>query len=527
MMVATKRGSGAAGVLRAPGYGRRAGGRGDAREQGNAGGRTARLIRARAVAAAAVTAALAALATAPAGAATAGMAAGGGPGRDGVAPGCIPAGPPAGTGLTLAGSSQLDARAVQLTFDSTAMGGAARADVLLPSGYTPTRRYPVLYLLHGGGGSAGDWLTLGDAEDIVGVLPLIVVMPEGGADGWYSDWYGTVPGTPGPAPAWESFHIDELIPWIDAHYATIADRSGRAIAGVSMGGYGAMEYAARYPDLFSVAGSFSGAVDLDYTSPGGWAVPALAWLVGDTPPATCAWGDPVLQRMNIEGHDPTALADNLHSVHLFVASGNGLDGPYDTTPNPEASAIEAGANLEGEGFTDALSEAGVAVTTSFYGPGTHTWPYWQADLRAFLTFLQASWAAPLPAPPGVPFSYRSTAAAFSAWGWSFAVAGRNLPAFTDLTDVTSGGLTIRGGGTVTVTTPPVYQPRSAWTVQAGPAPAEAVTADAEGRLTFTVALGPVPLANYLAALTAPYPSDPATSTAQITIQPATTPSRPR
>jgi S-formylglutathione hydrolase FrmB len=439
------------------------------------------------------------------------------------APGCIPAGAPTGTGLVLQASTPLDTRAVQLTFRSTAMAGVVHADVLLPPGYTTARRYPVLYLLHGGGGSFGDWLTRGDAERIVGDLPLIVVMPEGGADGWYSDWYGTVPGTPGPAPAWESFHIGELIGWIDAHYPTVADRSARAIAGVSMGGYGAMEYASRYPDLFSVAGSFSGAVDLDYTSPVGWTVPALAWLVGDTPPATCAWGDPVLQRMNLEGHDPTALAGNLHSVHVFVASGNGLDGPYDTTPNPEASVVEAGAYLEATAFADALTDAGVSAMTSFYGAGTHTWPYWQADLRAFQAYLQAAWAAPLPAPPATAFSYRSTAAAFSAWGWTFSVADRNLPAFTDLTGVSSRGFVIRGGGTVTVTSPALYPAGSRWAVQASgdPSGAQTATADDQGRLTFTVALGPVPLANYLAAITAPGPSDPATASEQVTITPAT------
>ena len=441
-------------------------------------------------------------------------------GRAAIAPGCIPASGPPGTGLTLESSAGLDARTVRLTFHSTAMNGAENADVLLPAGYTTTRRYPVVYLLHGGGGSFSDWLDHGNAEQIVGDLPVIVVMPEGGPDGWYSDWYGTVPGTPGPAPAWETFHLDELIPFIDGHYSTIPDRSGRAIAGLSMGGYGAMAYASEHPDLFSVAGSFSGAVDLDYVSPAGWSVPALAWVVGDTPPATCAWGDPVLQRMNIEGHDPTALAGNLHNVQLFVASGNGVAGPYDTTPNPQASAIEAGAYLESTAFARALTQAGVTATTDFYGAGTHTWPYWQAGLRNFLAFLQNAWASPLPEPPAVPFSYRSTALSFAVWGWSVSVDGRNLPAFTTLSNVTSSGLVIRGGGTVTVTTPRLYPAGSRWTVSSGDGQTDTVTADGQGRLTFTVALGPISPANYAVAIAAPYPSDPATAQAQLTIGPS-------
>src|SRR5438128_1855963 len=67
--------------------------------------------------------------------------------------------------------------------------------------------------------------------------------------------------------AWETYHMRELIPWIDSHYPTVADRSGRAIAGLSMGGFGAMTYAAKHPDLFAAAGSFSGAVDTDYNYP--------------------------------------------------------------------------------------------------------------------------------------------------------------------------------------------------------------------------------------------------------------------
>ena len=150
----------------------------------------------------------------------------------------------------------------------------------------------------------------------------------------------------------------------------------------------------------------------------------------------------------------------------------------------------------------------MTATTDFYGAGTHTWPYWQADLRNFLAFLQNAWASPLPAPPAVPFTYRSTALGFAVWGWSVSVADRNLPAFTTLSNVTSSGLVIRGGGTVTATTPGQYPAGSRWTVSRGDGQTDTVTADGQGRLTFTVALGPISPASYAVAIAAPLPVRP-------------------
>ena len=90
--------------------------------------------------------------------------------------------------------------------------------------------------------------------------PLIVVMPDGGRGGWYSNWHN---GGRGGPPAWESYHIGQLIPLVDRRFRTVAARRGRAIAGLSMGGFGAFSYAARHPDLFTAAASFSGGLDLN------------------------------------------------------------------------------------------------------------------------------------------------------------------------------------------------------------------------------------------------------------------------
>src|SRR5690606_27402706 len=108
----------------------------------------------------------------------------------------------------------------------------------LPEGYDPDRAqgYPVLYLLHGGGGKWSDWSefntgNLPDAIEASG-YPGIVVMPDGGRSGWYRNWASDTRG--GFRPLWEDFHVDQLVPWVDANFNTVPDRSGRAIAGLSM-----------------------------------------------------------------------------------------------------------------------------------------------------------------------------------------------------------------------------------------------------------------------------------------------------
>ena len=132
--------------------------------------------------------------------------------------------------------------------------------ILLPAGYgsQTKRRYPVLYLLHGASGDQTSWTDAGqgDAEALTAKLPLIVVMPDGGRGGFYTNWFNNGAGG---LPRWENWHIKRLIPYIDGRYRTRAARSERAIAGLSMGGFGTFSYASRHPDLFTAC--------LLYTSP--------------------------------------------------------------------------------------------------------------------------------------------------------------------------------------------------------------------------------------------------------------------
>jgi S-formylglutathione hydrolase FrmB len=351
-----------------------------------------------------------------------------------------------------------------------------------------------------------------DAETVRQHLsPFITVIPDGGPFGWYSDWYGSdVDGTtPKPVPAWATYHTGELIPWVDAHYRTKPDRQHRAVAGLSMGGFGAMSYAARYPDLFGTAGSFSGVVDTDADWPGtglllGSALsPILSASLfnGEPRPQDCVWGDAVTQDVNWRGANPTYLAPNLAHTSLFVAYGNGLPGPYDDVSSPSgfsgylSGLVEAGMPIDNRGFTSTLTSDGIPYTEYAYGPGTHTFPYFLRDLTYFLPQMNAQFAKPLTAALPTPFSYRTVQPQFSVGGWSFA-ARRLVTEFTYLDQVSAAGLHAIGSGMLHVTSGAAYVPRDSYTVTVqSKAPGFRhlsvlrLTADGSGRLAFPVDLG--------------------------------------
>lgn len=138
---------------------------------------------------------------------------------------------------------------------SKLMGREMPYRVVLPKAYATSKesRYPVIYLLHGFGGKFSNWTDSTDIENYIATVDAIVVTPEG-ENGWYVDQTG------GPNRNYESYIVKELIPVIDAKYRTTATREKRAIAGLSMGGYGALKFGMKYPEMFVLAGSFSGAV---------------------------------------------------------------------------------------------------------------------------------------------------------------------------------------------------------------------------------------------------------------------------
>jgi len=126
--------------------------------------------------------------------------------------------------------------------------------VLLPRDYNSGRRFPVLYLLHGLYGDYKNWDTRTALEHYAKAMPFIIVMPDAD-NSWYTN-SATV-----PRDKFENYIAKDLISEIDAKYRTISERRARAIAGLSMGGYGAVKLSLQYPELFAFAASLSGALN--------------------------------------------------------------------------------------------------------------------------------------------------------------------------------------------------------------------------------------------------------------------------
>ena len=140
---------------------------------------------------------------------------------------------------------------------SASMDKYIKAVVIKPYQYNPDKKFPVLYLLHGFSGNYKDWvqkdITIGDLAD---KLRIIIVCPDGDFASWYFD------SVVKKGSMYETYVSKELVNWIDKHYSTIANRKGRAITGLSMGGHGALFIAFRHLNIFGAAGSMSGGVDL-------------------------------------------------------------------------------------------------------------------------------------------------------------------------------------------------------------------------------------------------------------------------
>lgn len=127
-------------------------------------------------------------------------------------------------------------------------------NLLLPRDYATdtNRRFPVLYLLHGFTGDYSDWCKY-NIVDYAKPYDEIIVMPDGD-NSWYVNSYSD------PKLQWENYIVDDLVSYVDSHYRTIASRQGRAIAGLSMGGYGALFLGLKHHDMFAAVASLSGVV---------------------------------------------------------------------------------------------------------------------------------------------------------------------------------------------------------------------------------------------------------------------------
>jgi S-formylglutathione hydrolase FrmB len=393
-------------------------------------------------------------------------------------------------GIHVVAIKRLDTRQYNVKVLSPALGRPVDIRILLPRDYDPAQHYPVLYLFHGTSGRASDWVNTGSAAQTTDGLPLITVMPDAGFNGdgggWFTDW---VDATTAEGPSkWEQFHISDVIPWVDANLSTIRGRNGRAIAGLSQGGFGSTTYAARHPDMFSSVASFSGAPEIardpDVQVGAAAVIYATAYGLDGVQPEAM-FGSAATNRINWLGHDPAMLIENLRatSIHLWTATG--ANGPYDPAPNPAGTGIEALTHFSTQHFHDHLVEADVPSDYRDYTYGTHTWAYWTRDLQEYVGPMMQDFAHPK-SPTAV--SYTSIDKRWSQWGWTLSLARSAAQEWSALTFAGHDGFTLTGSGTATVTTPPAYRPGSTAAVTiAGKTAAVRVARD--GRLTLTAPLG--------------------------------------
>jgi S-formylglutathione hydrolase FrmB len=377
---------------------------------------------------------------------------------------------PVRTGITEVDRSRAG-RVLTVELRSRAMGDVERVDVLLPEGYRSGGRFPVIYLLHGAAGSYRDWIDHGAAE-IVGDLPAIVVMPDGGADGAYSDWFAAPPGSAEPFPAYETYYLDELMPWVQSALRSRRGPSNTAIAGLSMGGHGAMKLAAEHPGTFGFAGSFSGAVNPS--------LPLYQSLIQE-----CKWGDPATDEVVWRDNDPTETPANLRGVDLFIRSGDGTPGPHDPGGGG-IDLVESVVKMMNDAFLSALAGAGIDGVDAEFGPGTHTWPYWEDDLGEFVTWIEPKLGDPVRRPHRM--SVESAHEEVDAWGWRFATH-RDAREFLYVSTVGKRRLRLTGSGRVGVVSPPLYRPDRRYLLRRQ-GDRRRIRADHRGRLRFRVGLGP-------------------------------------
>src|SRR5690349_3700407 len=154
-------------------------------------------------------------------------------------------------------AQQLHAASVDtVAVTSKAMNKQIKTVVITPSDYTTGKDYPVVYLLHGFGDNQGGWISyVPTIKEEADAYHLIIVCPDG-ARSWYMD------SPVDPAFKYETFVAGELVSWMDSHYKTKKDRTARGIAGLSMGGHGALYLSFKHQDVFGAAAAISGGVDL-------------------------------------------------------------------------------------------------------------------------------------------------------------------------------------------------------------------------------------------------------------------------
>ena len=252
---------------------------------------------------------------------------------------------------------------------SPSMKKTLKAAISFPSGYEKGEsRYPVVYLLHGGSGAFSDWHQKVTEKGIVNQMAeehkVLIVTPGVGPASYYYDspLLDTV--------RYETYMIQELIPFIDKNYRTLAQKESRAITGLSMGGHGAITLAAKHPTLFIAAGSMSGVMNIDTD----------LWKVGEDFRSLRKKGQiEMLGAINYQGplfnpYTAVGLVDQLKNQKVSLIIDCGVD-DFLIETNRQMHSL--------------LMEKKVAHEY-IERPGAHTWNYWTEALPVQFFFLSKS-----------------------------------------------------------------------------------------------------------------------------------------
>lgn len=305
------------------------------------------------------------------------------------------------------GAAVAKGRLVTTTLWAQSLGVRKSLVLWLPPSYDsqPTRRYPVALYLHGLWGSEGDWTKQGsidrtlDSLVTAGMPEFIVAMPDGD-DGWYTTWntLGDYAGcrrefTPRPGdPSVDTYcvpwlHYDDyiardIVQFVDSAYRTQATRARRAIAGLSMGGYGAVTIALQYPELFSVAVSHSGVLSPLYSGGKPFSAPPRYYESADR--IKDGWGErmwpligpafgPDLEAWHYR--DPARRVATLWKTRRALMPALMFD-----------MGTDDGLLEQNRAFRWELQQLGVPHTYAEW-PGKHDWPYWTLHVSESLRFI--------------------------------------------------------------------------------------------------------------------------------------------
>ncbi len=264
--------------------------------------------------------------------------------------------------LAALSAAQRTATLTTVPFDSPLLKARAPISVILPAGYSGSpARFPVLYLLHGLWGHYDDWAEKTNVLAYANGLPLIIVMPEG-ANGWYTNAVNQ-------GPRWEDYIVQEVIPYVDEHFRTLQDVRSRGIAGLSMGGYGALKLALKHPDMFSFAGSLSGALE----------VPGLSDAALGNP-------DGVLYQSVHTAFGPAGgTARTANNLATLLAAAHGPLPFFYLDCGTEDQLVDSSRR-----FTQALA-ARKLPHEYLERPGIHNWKEWDHQIREVLQLLAERW----------------------------------------------------------------------------------------------------------------------------------------